>query len=172
MQCVHSIERMASRRFQLLQLQGHVDCVRFLKEAEQDQQRQASEEADRMMMLLLEEESEAGCLPRNAKKEKGKKNKGTGPLLKSSTAPPQQSPALAMDTDLSDEAIVDILSQVLLAEGIDWSSVSPARLRTMLAHETGGSSKVSEKRMKGVKAAAVGLSFVEKRGCSPGNDAT
>jgi sRNA-binding protein len=60
-----------------------------------------------------------------------------------------------MDTDLSDEAIVDILSQVLLAEGIDWSSVSPARLRTMLAHETGGSSKVSEKRMKGVKAAAV-----------------
>ena len=141
---------------------GHSDCVRFLKEAEQDQQRQATEEADRMMMLLLEEESEAGCLPRQAKKDKGKKNKGTGPLLKSSTAPPQQSPALAMDTDLSDEAIVDILSQVLLAEGIDWSSVSPARLRTMLAHETGGSSKVSEKRMKGVKAAAVVASALSR----------
>jgi hypothetical protein len=97
-----------------------------VKEAEEDQQRQATEEADRMMMLLLlEEESGAGGLPCKTKTEKCKRSKGTG-LLKSSSAPPQQSLVLAMDADLSDQAIVDILSQVLLVEGLDWASVSPA----------------------------------------------
>jgi hypothetical protein len=150
--------------------QDHSDCVQFLKEAEEDQQRQATEEADRMMMLLLEEESEEG----NSSVQTQRKTAKKGRQLKKAVIHEPET--------LDDDTVVDILNQRLSEAGSDWSSMSPARLRSMLANPVeaagsgagagagsgsalnrGSSITMSEKRLKGIKATVLKQQWVEER---------
>ena len=109
---------------------------------------QALEQHSTMMAdSWIDEEGAPGTGAGGQKKGK-KKSEDSSSSSKKKAA--KDEPAIQLD----DDTLIDMIDRRLKGTDDDWSSLSPARLRALLVHTSPGAA-VSEKRIKGIKAAVL-----------------